>query len=61
MPVGAARRIECDACCEALAVAQDRLAEKQLFRRLRIPTVRIDDEVETLPGDPEDASARLRR
>ncbi len=29
---------------------QDRLVEKQLFRRLGIPTARIDDEVETFPA-----------
>jgi 5-(carboxyamino)imidazole ribonucleotide synthase len=31
-------------------VSQDRLAEKQLFRRLGIPTARIDDEVEAFPA-----------
>ena len=34
----------------ALEAAQDRLAEKRLFRGLGIPTVRIDDEVETFPA-----------
>ena len=34
----------------ALESAQDRLAEKQLFRRLGIPTVKFDDEVEMFPA-----------
>ena len=34
----------------ALDASQDRLVEKQLFRQLGIPTVRIDDEVETFPA-----------
>ena len=42
-------------------LSQDRLVEKQLFRRLGIPTARIDDEVDGVPGAPEDAAARLRR
>ncbi len=50
VPVGAARHTNAMPAAKALAVAQDRLAEKQLFRRLRIPTVRIDDEVETFPA-----------
>ena len=45
----------------ALEAAQDRLVEKQLFRRLGIPTPQLDDEVDGVPGDPEDAPARLRR
>ena len=50
VPVGAARHTNAMPSAKALEVAQDRLAEKQLFRRLRIPTVRIDDEVETFPA-----------
>ena len=51
MPVEAARRDARDPVgAKALEVAQDRLAEKQLFRRLGIPTVRFDDEVETFPA-----------
>ena len=34
----------------ALEASQDRLVEKQLFRRLGIPTPRIDDEVEAFPA-----------
>ena len=34
----------------ALEASQDRLVEKQLFRRLGIPTARIDDEVDTFPA-----------
>ena len=34
----------------ALEASQDRLVEKQLFRRLGIPTPRIDDEVDTFPA-----------
>ena len=34
----------------ALEASQDRLVEKQLFRRLGIPTARIDDEVEAFPA-----------
>jgi len=34
----------------ALEATQDRLVEKHLFRRLGIPTAKIDDEVETFPA-----------
>ena len=50
VPVEAARRVEAVPGPAALEVAQDRLAEKQLFRRLGIPTARIDDEVERFPA-----------
>jgi 5-(carboxyamino)imidazole ribonucleotide synthase len=50
VPVASARRIRAIPSAQALEVAQDRLAEKQLFRRLGIPTVRIDDEVQTFPA-----------
>jgi 5-(carboxyamino)imidazole ribonucleotide synthase len=50
VPVEAARRVAAVPGAAALEVAQDRLAEKRLFRRLGIPTARIDDEVETFPA-----------
>ena len=50
VPVESARRTRAIPSAKALEVAQDRLAEKQLFRRLGIPTVRFDDEVETFPA-----------
>jgi 5-(carboxyamino)imidazole ribonucleotide synthase len=50
VPVEAARRVGAIPAAAALEAAQDRLAEKQLFRRLGIPTVRIDDEVDTFPA-----------
>ena len=50
MPVEAARRVGAVPGAAALEAAQDRLAEKQLFRRLGIPTARIDDEVERFPA-----------
>ena len=50
VPVEAARRVEALPDARALEAAQDRLVEKQLFRRLGIPTPRIDDEVETFPA-----------
>jgi len=50
VPVEAARRVGAIPGAAALEAAQDRLAEKQLFRRLGIPTARIDDEVETFPA-----------
>jgi len=50
VPVEAARRVGALPSGVALEAAQDRLAEKQLFRRLGIPTVRIDDEVESFPA-----------
>jgi len=50
VPVEAARRVGAIPDARALEAAQDRLVEKQLFRRLGIPTARIDDEVETFPA-----------
>ena len=50
VPVDAARRVGAVPDAAALEAAQDRLAEKQLFRRLGIPTARIDGEVETFPA-----------
>jgi len=50
VPVEAARRVGALPAPAALEAAQDRLVEKQLFRRLGIPTARIDDEVETFPA-----------
>ena len=50
VPVEAARRVGALPAPAALEAAQDRLAEKQLFRRLGIPTARVDDEVETFPA-----------
>ena len=50
VPVEAARRVGAIPGAAALEASQDRLVEKQLFRRLGIPTVRIDDEVETFPA-----------
>ena len=50
VPVGAARRVDAVPSAAALEASQDRLVEKQLFRRLGIPTARIDDEVETFPA-----------
>jgi 5-(carboxyamino)imidazole ribonucleotide synthase len=50
VPVEAARRVAAVPDAAALEASQDRLAEKRLFRRLGIPTARIDDEVETFPA-----------
>ena len=50
VPVAAARRVSAIPAAVALEAAQDRLVEKQLFRRLGIPTARIDDEVEVFPA-----------
>jgi 5-(carboxyamino)imidazole ribonucleotide synthase len=50
VPVEAARRIGAIPAAAALEASQDRLVEKQLFRRLGIPTVRIDDEVKAFPA-----------
>ena len=59
VPVEAARRVAALPAPRALEAAQDRLVEKQLFRRLGIPTARIDDEVETLPALLKTTAARL--
>ncbi|MEO5576388.1 MAG: 5-(carboxyamino)imidazole ribonucleotide synthase [Gaiellaceae bacterium] len=50
VPVAAAERVGALPPAAALEASQDRLVEKQLFRRLGIPTARIDDEVETFPA-----------
>ena len=50
VPVESARRVGAVPGAAALEAAQDRLTEKLLFRRLGIPTVRINDEVETFPA-----------
>jgi 5-(carboxyamino)imidazole ribonucleotide synthase len=50
VPVGAALRVGALPGAPALEASQDRLVEKQLFRRLGIPTPRIDDEVESFPA-----------
>ncbi|HUQ21688.1 MAG TPA: 5-(carboxyamino)imidazole ribonucleotide synthase [Gaiellaceae bacterium] len=50
VPVGAARRVGAVPDALALELGQDRLVEKQLFRRLGIPTPRIDSEVDTFPA-----------
>jgi 5-(carboxyamino)imidazole ribonucleotide synthase len=50
VPVEAALRVGAVPAAPALEAAQDRLVEKQLFRRLGIPTARIDDEVEAFPA-----------
>ena len=50
VPVAAAQRVGAIPAAAALEASQDRLVEKQLFRRLGIPTAKIDDEVETYPA-----------
>jgi 5-(carboxyamino)imidazole ribonucleotide synthase len=50
VPVAAAERVQALPAAAALEASQDRLVEKQLFRRLGIPTPRIDDEVEEFPA-----------
>jgi 5-(carboxyamino)imidazole ribonucleotide synthase len=50
VPVDAARRAGAIPDAAALEASQDRLVEKQFFRRLGIPTARIDDEVERFPA-----------
>jgi 5-(carboxyamino)imidazole ribonucleotide synthase len=50
VPVEAARRAGTIPSAAALEAAQDRLVEKQLFRRLGIPTARIDEEVDSFPA-----------
>jgi 5-(carboxyamino)imidazole ribonucleotide synthase len=50
VPVGAAARIGTTPGAAALEASQDRLVEKRLFRRLGIPTPRIEDEVESYPA-----------
>jgi 5-(carboxyamino)imidazole ribonucleotide synthase len=50
VPVEAARQVGAVPGAAALEAAQDRLVEKQLFRRLGIPTAPIDDEVTEFPA-----------
>ena len=50
VPLDAARRVRAVPAHAALEAAQDRLVEKQLFRRLGIPTARIDEEVRSFPA-----------
>jgi 5-(carboxyamino)imidazole ribonucleotide synthase len=50
VPVAAAERIGAIPAAAALEASQDRLVEKRLFRRLGIPTAKIDDEVESFPA-----------
>jgi len=50
VPVEAARRVGAVPHARALEASQDRLVEKQLFRRLGIPTAPIDGEVEEFPA-----------
>ena len=50
VPVEAARRVGAVPAAAALEVAQDRLEEKPLFRRLGIPTAPFDDEVSSFPA-----------
>ena len=50
VPVGAAERVGAIPGAAALEASQDRLVEKQLFRRLGIPTPKLDDEVEEFPA-----------
>ena len=50
VPVEAARRVHAVPDARALESSQDRLVEKQLFRRLGIPTAPIDDEVTSFPA-----------
>lgn len=50
VPVEAAERVGAVPSPRALEASQDRLTEKRLFRRLGIPTPRIDDEVDTFPA-----------
>ena len=49
VPVDAARRVGAVPGAAALRCPQDRLVEKELFRRLGIPTVRIDAEAGRSP------------
>ena len=50
VPVESVRQVGAIPDAAALESSQDRLVEKQLFRRLGIPTARIDDEVEAFPA-----------
>jgi 5-(carboxyamino)imidazole ribonucleotide synthase len=50
VPVAAAARVGAVPAAAALEASQDRLVEKQLFRRLGIPTPKFDDEVDSFPA-----------
>ena len=50
VPVAAAKRVGAIPAATALEASQDRLVEKQLFRRLGIPTPKLDDEVDAFPA-----------
>jgi 5-(carboxyamino)imidazole ribonucleotide synthase len=50
VPVRAAERVGAIPAATALEASQDRLVEKQLFRRLGIPTPRLDEEVDEFPA-----------
>jgi 5-(carboxyamino)imidazole ribonucleotide synthase len=50
VPVAAAERVGAVPSAAALEASQDRLVEKQLFRRLGIPTPKLDDEVDEFPA-----------
>ena len=50
VPVAAATRAGAIPAPAALEASQDRLVEKQLFRRLGIPTPKLDDEVDEFPA-----------
>ena len=50
VPVEAALRVGAVPHARALEASQDRLVEKQLFRRLGIPTAPFDDEVTEFPA-----------
>jgi 5-(carboxyamino)imidazole ribonucleotide synthase len=50
VPVEAAERVGAIPGAAALRASHDRLVEKQLFRRLGIPTPKLDEEVEVFPA-----------
>jgi 5-(carboxyamino)imidazole ribonucleotide synthase len=50
VPVAAAERVGAIPAAAALEASQDRLVEKQLFRRLGISTPKLDDEVDSFPA-----------
>jgi 5-(carboxyamino)imidazole ribonucleotide synthase len=50
VPVASAERVGAVPAAAALEASQDRLVEKQLFRRLGIPTAKLDEEVDEFPA-----------
>jgi 5-(carboxyamino)imidazole ribonucleotide synthase len=50
VPVAAAERVGATPAAAALEASQDRIVEKQLFRRLGIPTPKFDEEVDSFPA-----------